>query len=477
MARGLRPGGKRKPRRTPLPRGSVMTFFVLVVVGGLSFADLGIIVPFARAIGTEFKLSEPQVGLVGSLFFVVMGAALLLWGYLADRHSRKLLLLLGSVIWSLTAYGVSLSRTYEELLLMRSLGGAGVASFFPVAFSMTADIFGPGRRGKAAGLLFLLPTLGAVGGGVAAFMLGVTHGWRAPFQAIGVAGLAATVLFALLMKEPARAQTEPEFRERVQRGQTYAYKLRLSDLRVVYRERSNLYLLLQGIPGTVPWGALFFWAPFYLQEHKGFSEVLSLVYLVGFFGGSIFGNLIGGFVGDHLGRKGIQRRVPLCIAGIVGGMLLIVWALFIDIPRLPPGFGNSVEVSEILRFVSFTWGEWGFLAPSLLLFGAGILSTLTGPNWFAVMQDINLPEVRGSIAGINNIMSQIGQSIGPLSVGFLAQGLGGGAGGLRTALILSTLFWIACAALWVPIYRALPAAERRARETLAARAGEPERVL
>lgn len=458
--------------KTRLPKGAIATFLVLIVLGGFNFADQGILIPFYDQVQKEFRLTQTAVGVIGSSFIAVVGVVMVLWGYLADHHSRKNLLLFGAFLWSLTAYAVVWVRTYEQLLVVRTLGGIGIGTFFPVAFSMTADLFGPGQRGKAAAWLNLLPALGAIGGGVIAVIYGEFYGWRYPFQLVGLGGLVATAVFWFVMKEPARAQTEPEFRDLVGRGEAYAYRVRLSDWKILYQERANLFLILQGIPGTVPWGVLFSWAIFYLKDQKGFPTFMAFGFLAGFFLGTFLGNIVGGYLGDRLARGGIQRRVPLCVAGIVGGMLVIIAIMVRDIPPLPPGTftGDLSEVPKFAQFLLERWWDYGLTFD--LFIAAAFLATLTGPNWFAIMQDINLPEIRGSVSGVNNVMSQVGTGIGPLFGGALADVFG-----LRAAIIIASLFWTACAALWVPLYWHLPRAEKRVRETLAARArGEPERA-
>ncbi|MEM3086301.1 MAG: MFS transporter [Halobacteria archaeon] len=461
------PGGTKA--RTRLPKGAVMTFLVLLVLGGFNFADQGILIPFYDQVQKEFGLSQTAVGVIGSSFIAVVGVVMVLWGFFADKYSRKKLLLFGAFLWSITAYAVTWVRTYEELLLVRTLGGIGIGSFFPVAFSMTADLFGPGQRGKAAAWLNMLPAVGAVGGGVVAVIYGELYGWRYPFQIVGLGGLVATAVFWFLMKEPARAQTEPEFEELIGRGEAYAYRVKLSDWKILYREKANLFLILQGIPGTVPWGVLLTWAIFYLKDQKGFPTIFAFGFLAGFLFGALVGNIIGGYLGDRLARKGIQRRVPLCVLGILGGMALIVFILWRDIPPLPPGMFTG-DFSEIPRFAQFMWERWEYGIPFNLFILASALATLTGPNWFAIMQDINLPEIRGSVSGVNNVMSQVGSGLGPLLGGLLADALG-----LRMGIIIASLFWVGCAAFWLPLWWHLPRAEKRVRETLGARArGEGE---
>ncbi len=458
--------------RIRISRATLVTFAAMLVLGGLNFSDQGLVFPLNELIIKEFHLTDTQLGVVGSAFIFVLAVVMILWGYLADIVSRKKILLFGAFLWSITALAMLFVRNYEQLILVRALGGVGIGSFFPVAFSMASDMFPPGQRGKAAGWLNSLSALGAFAGIAMAVAYGPTAGWRFPFGIIGLAGLVAVGAFWFLMKEPRRASSEPEFRERVAAGESYTHRIHPRDWKVLYQVRANLFLLLQGIPGTVPWGVLTFWTVPYLNR-LGYPIPIAALTLLGFGAGAFLGNLIGGYLGDRLHRRrGIQYRVLLSIVGLLGGMALVGGVLLVGIPPLS-GFTvkdpSNVTLDEMFAFGNFLWQHWEYGLPFDILFLAGIFATITGANWFAIMQDINLPEIRGSVSGFNNVTSQVGTGIGPLLGGVLGDLLG-----LRWALFIATLFWVGCAAFWAPLWWHLPRAEKRAREILAARArGDP----
>src|SRR3546814_15373996 len=69
-------------------------------------------------------------------------------GLMADRVSRKRLLIFGIVVWSLaTMYGAE-AALFSELFAARLLVGLGEAALRPGAGSPIADMFPPVRRGR-----------------------------------------------------------------------------------------------------------------------------------------------------------------------------------------------------------------------------------------------------------------------------------------------------------------------------------------
>ena len=109
---------------------------------------------------------------------LIVGALLYpLWGYLYDRYARAKLLALASFIWGATTWLSALMRTYPTFLVTRASTGID-DSAYPGLFSLVADYFGPGLRGKVYGVLQLAQPLGYLIGMILALMLAPIIGWR-----------------------------------------------------------------------------------------------------------------------------------------------------------------------------------------------------------------------------------------------------------------------------------------------------------
>ena len=446
-----------------------ISFSVLVILGSLNFASQGLTFPLYPIIEKEFGLTHAQMGIVDSSFIFLMLVFLPIWGYLADRFPRKKLLIGGCALWSTIIFAIIFTRTYPQLFCLRVMSGVGVSCFIPLSFSLMADFFPRGERGKAAAWLYVLPSIGAAMGLLMAAIYGPIYGWRFPFGVVGIAGLVAVPIFLLVMKEPERAGGEPEFQKALKSGMVYTYKPKIRDLKVIYKIKANLILLLQSVPGCIPGGIIFAWLITFLVSEEGFPVLWASAFLGVFAFGTLIGSITGGYGGDRLGRKNIRRRVPLCIFGHVAALLTLFYVFTMDLP--PLGLkGNLGEIPEFARLL-LTNPRLGI--PFDLYFLAGLFGGLTGPNWFAVLQDINLPEVRGSVSGFNKIMDSVGMGIGPAFGGALAISLGS----LRIALMISVLPWILSIILWTFMYRELPPAENRIKRILSQRAKRAEEKL
>ena len=76
-------------------------------------------------------------------------------------------------------------------------------------------------------------------------------------------------------------------------GLRHEERIRLADLPKLLAVRTNLLILLQALPGTVPWGVFFVYLNDYYAHDKGFSvqDATLLVMVIG------AAALAGGFVG------------------------------------------------------------------------------------------------------------------------------------------------------------------------------------
>src|SRR5581483_12230392 len=110
-----------------------------------------------------------------ALFYVSFGLPI---GWLADRFSRRNIIAISVLLWSLMTGATGLSATWGQLLGSRIGVGGGEAGATPAGSSLLADYFGARERPMALTVFALGAPFGswlaaAVGGDIAQ-----TWGWR-----------------------------------------------------------------------------------------------------------------------------------------------------------------------------------------------------------------------------------------------------------------------------------------------------------
>jgi MFS family permease len=118
-------------------------------------------------------------------------------GHLADRMSRKKLLEWGLYLNSAGFIGLALAPNYPCAVAAMVLAGFGGSFYHPAATAMVVRM-SPNNPGHALGLVGMGASIGFFLGPVYAGWRAASAGWRAPVLELGIAGVAAALLFGWL---------------------------------------------------------------------------------------------------------------------------------------------------------------------------------------------------------------------------------------------------------------------------------------
>ncbi len=153
---------------------------MLVAVAFSVAVGFGIVAPAIPVFARSFGVSRTAAGAVISAFAFMRLVSALGVGRLVDRFGERLILATGIAIVAGSSAVAGLARSYDQLLVLRGLGGLGSAMFSVSAVSLLLRVVQPDQRGRASGLFaggFLLGgvTGPAFGGLVTSYSI------RAPF--------------------------------------------------------------------------------------------------------------------------------------------------------------------------------------------------------------------------------------------------------------------------------------------------------
>jgi MFS family permease len=191
---------------------------ILVATAILSYTDRQVLSLLVDPMRAELGISDTQISLLmGTAFALIYGIAGIPLGYLADRISRRWLIIAGIVIWSLGTLGCGLAHGFAQIFAARICVGLGEAVLSPSAISIISDYFPPERRGTAVGFFLSGIAMGSgaailIGGAVlhavdagllAGTPVAALSAWRAVLVLIGAPGLLWSLVI-LLIREPAR---------------------------------------------------------------------------------------------------------------------------------------------------------------------------------------------------------------------------------------------------------------------------------
>ena len=298
---------------------------LLTALNLLNYVDRSVLFAVQPLVQNEFRLSNTQVGYLTSAFLLFYMVAAPFVGPLADRYSRKLIIVLGAVFWSGLTLLTAVTHTYGELLLRHTLVGVGEATFVTIAPTFVADSFPENKRGRIFGIFYLAIPVGTAAGYLLGGKLGATMGWRFPFYIAAFPGflLALAVWF---LPEPQRGQFDSQ-KETAERG----------TLLGLARNRAFWAVTLGMAAGTFSLGGIQVWMPTFLSQARGYSlESANLIFGEIVVVDGILASLAGGWLGDRLlpWMKGSYYFVSAVSMGL--GVPVMIVALFHKGPFMVP---------------------------------------------------------------------------------------------------------------------------------------------
>src|SRR5437773_12203608 len=133
----------------PAPPRATWALAVLFLLNTLNFLDRNVLGAVVEPLRREWRLTDAQVGWIGTAFTLVYALVGLPLGRLADAWRRTLLLSAGALVWSAMTASSAVTTGLGGLFAARMGVGLGEAVCAPAATSLIADLFPTARRGRA----------------------------------------------------------------------------------------------------------------------------------------------------------------------------------------------------------------------------------------------------------------------------------------------------------------------------------------
>jgi predicted MFS family arabinose efflux permease len=204
---------------------------------------------------------------------------------------------------------------------------------------------------------------------------------------------------------------------------------------------SNALVVLQGLPGCLPWGVMLTYMNDFLARQKGLSvrEATMVLLVFGLSGGA--GVLAGGAGGQWLYNRRKEALAVFSGAAVLLGIAPVLWLVNADLLAA------------------------GVPAVAAAAAAAGAVASVPGPCMRAVMLNVNPPGVRGAALALQSLTDDLGKGVGPVVVAALIGSLGGSR---VRAFNLAVIGWVPCGLLILALVFTMRRDETRAQEALAA---------
>ena len=398
--------------RSRIAATATFAFYVFFAINFLNYLDRFILTGASVAVAHELHFDIAAIGVLSGSFTVALTLSAIPFGIWADRVSRKKVIAVSVVIWSLATGFTALATNFFTLFLTRAVLGVGEGGYSPASTALLADYYSRAKRAKILSrlstALFLGLMLGIILGG-AVSQIG-PGSWRWGFVFTGIPGLLLAFL-AWRIQEPRRNQADAEEAEAAEvaleetaiSGEMMVPRKVLSQLGAILRIRTVLALTGMQIFAYAVLAVSITYLPTLFQQKDTFGMSPLQAGLFTGFGvalAAIPGVILGGYLSDVLNRRYPGARVLVCGLGFLIGA---------------PSYLLSVVVGISSHNV-FVYGIFFFLTTLLL-------NLYLGPS-SAAITDVVPSSLRASAVAITIFASNmLGNAFAPALVGVLANAL------------------------------------------------------
>ncbi|WP_260854635.1 MFS transporter [Paraburkholderia sp. BCC1884] len=354
--------------------------FLLFAFMALNFIDKIVIGMLAVPLMEELHLKAGQFGLVASSFFWLFSISGILGGFISNRVSTTIMLLVMALAWSLCQIPMALASGVGVLVVSRVLLGIAEGPAFPVAVHACYKWFPDKKRNLPVAFIAQGGMTGLLISGLTIPLISARWGWHANFYVLSIAGIIWTAFWLMFGREGNIGTTQS----------SSASDVAKVPYPTLFKNPTVIGCMILHFVAYWSLALTLTWLPAYLQKGLGYSGieagrfysamiVLSIPIMIGI-----------SYASQRMMQRGVSSRIA---RGLLSGAVLVVSGLAllaIWLFELPPLCRVAVLGAA--------------LATSPVIYSLGP----------AMLAEVTPSLQRGSILSIDNSIASIAGIIAPL---------------------------------------------------------------
>lgn len=398
------------------------TIFVFVILAAFDNIIIGLFPPLFSSIAKDLSVPVYSLGIVSAVNILVTSLSSIGWAYLSGKFNRKMLIIIGTIFWSVSVYLTSRCESYIQLFVFQIFTGLGLGCISSIGFSILTDYIPYKFRGMLLSLWGMSQGLGGIAGALMASLIAPAASWRKPFEIVSIIGFLLIILY-FFVREPNLGESEPELQGLIKEGYKYNYNIKLKYLYDIILRKSNILLFLQAFFMNITTGTLVWLPALYISkiQNQGYSMKTAIIasgYLFAIFQIGGLMSPVFGYIGDRFQSKTYKGRALFTSFFIFITMIFYIVMFIIPMNKLSLTDSNNpltILLNLLKEIIINPWMSMIFL----FSFFASAAQSANTPNWLALITDVNLPEYRGTAFSIANIANGLGRGLGNAGVSIL----------------------------------------------------------
>lgn len=324
----------------------------------LGVSDTQLVAPLLPLIADDLGTTPGRAGIIVSTYSLAAAAFALFVGPLSDRIGRRIILISGLGLFTLTSFLTYHVSSFTALVILRSFTGFAAGTLSTCALSFAGDYYRYEQRGRAMGVLSMGYFVAFVIGVPVGALVAVRFGWNSVFGGLALVG--GAMLFIAAFGLP----SDPGTAARTAKSRFIDHFLKRERLAGIIAA----FLTSGGIVGFLTYvGA-------WLSTAHGVGvDRIGLLFMASGIA-AIAASPLSGWLSDHAGKRTV----------IIWSNVLLAF-LFVIVARID-------------------WGIW-------LVAGIAALSVAASARQaplHALTTEIVGPEIRGEYIAVRNAASQLG---------------------------------------------------------------------
>ena len=286
---------------------------LLWVVALLNYMDRQMLSTMREAMQIDIAELETAVnfGRLMAIFLWIYGFISPFAGAIADRVSRKWLIIGSLGVWSAVTLLMGYCTTYNQIFWLRALMGVSEALYIPAGLSLIADYHAGKSRSFAIGVHMTGLYLGQAVGGFGA-TLAEAFSWQQTFHWFGLVGVLYAVVLVFLLHEK-----RIERKDEAAAAQPAVKIPVLKGFGLIFSNIAFWVILFFFASTSLPGWATKNWLPTLFSESLGIpmaqaGPISTITIAVS----SFIGILIGGPLSDRWVKKNLKGRVYTSAIGL-----------------------------------------------------------------------------------------------------------------------------------------------------------------
>ncbi len=291
----------------PLTSYQIRLLAVLALINFVNFAARQVFVPLIPLLRDHLHATDAQLGSLQTFLLVVLAVGSIPFGFLADRFSRKAIIAIGILLWSIATFAGGLVSTFLFFLIVRAMVGLGEAAYAPAAQSMISGGFPQERRAFAQSIFASGMLLGGAAGQALGGIIGLRYGWEAALFIVAFAGIVPGIALFWIDEPPRGPRSD------------------VVPIARLLRVPAFVTMIAAGTCITFASVSLLTWGTDFAVNYKDFSlreasVSLALIALLSL----VCGVLMGGWIADQLQKHlAYGRIIAVAIAFLLAAPFLL----------------------------------------------------------------------------------------------------------------------------------------------------------